>query len=299
MYRPITVAEIMQTPVETIESDESIRTAAEELAARGIGSLVVCTGTEPVGILTDTDITGAVSAGVDPDTTSVTEQMSAPLLTTRSGASIQEAATLIREHAIKRLPVVDDGEIVGIVTTTDLSTYVPHLRHVDRDSGSAADQRRRDVRADTAYENDDWEYEYVGDEGQIDVGDELTFSKTLTEEDVRPFAEASGDTNRLHLDAAFAAETRFGERIAHGTLVAGLISAGLARLPGLTIYLSQELSFLGPVHLGDRITAECAVVERLGANRFRLTTDVRDESGDLVIDGEATVISDSLPEQTE
>ena len=287
----------MQAPVETIESGQSIRTAAGQLEASGIGSLVVCEGAEPVGILTDTDITAVVSASVDPDTTPVTEQMSSPVITTRPDASIQEAAAQIREYDIKRLPVVEDEEIVGIVTTTDLSNYVPHLRHARRDRQPPSEQRRRDVRADTAYENDNWEYEYIGDEGQIDVGDELSFSKTLTEEDVRSFAEASGDTNRLHLDAEFAAETRFGEQIAHGTLVAGLISAALARLPGLTIYLSQELSFLGPVALGDRITAECAVVERLGENRFRLTTNVRDEDGELVIDGEATVISDTLPEK--
>ncbi|MXR53163.1 CBS domain-containing protein [Halovenus sp. WSH3] len=296
MFRPITVEEIMQTPVETIDSDESVRTAADRLAASGIGSLVVCEGAEPVGILTDTDITALVSAGVDPDTTTARERMSSPVITTEPTASIRDAAALIRDHSIKRLPVVEGEEIIGIVTTTDLSNYVPHLRHAARDRQSTTEGRRRDVRADTAYENDDWVYEYVGDEGQIDVGDELSFSKTLTEEDVRSFAEASGDTNRLHLDAEFAAQTRFGEQIAHGTLVAGVISAALARLPGLTIYLSQELSFLGPVRLGDRITAECAVVERLGENRFRLTTNVRDEAGELVIDGEATVISDPLPE---
>ncbi|MFT4946951.1 MAG: acyl dehydratase/CBS domain-containing protein [Natronomonas sp.] len=299
MFRPITVTEIMQTPVETIAADQSVRAAAGKLAASGIGSLVVCEGDEPVGILTDTDITAMVSAGTDPDAATVSDRMSSPLITTRSDASIQEAAELIREHAIKRLPVVDDGEMVGIVTTTDLSNYVPHLRHVERNQQPSAKRRNHNLRADTAYENDDWEYEYIGDEGQIDVGDELTFSKALTEGDVQAFAEASGDTNRLHLDAEFAAETRFGERIAHGTLVAGLISAGLARLPGLTIYLSQELSFLGPVRLGERITAECAVVEQLGKNRFRLTTKVYDGEGELVIDGEATVISDTLPQEAE
>lgn len=294
MYRPITVEEIMQTPVETTEPSQSIKTAANTLAASGIGSLVVCAETEPVGILTDTDITAVVSAGVDPETTIVCDQMSSPLITTRSDASIQEAAQLIREHSVKRLPVVADDEVVGIVTTTDLSRYVPHLRQIP-DQTPPTEQRRRDVRVDTAYENDDWEYEYIGDEGQIDIGDELSFSKTLTEDDIRAFAEASGDTNRLHLEAEFAAETRFGEQIAHGTLSAGLISAALARLPGLTIYLSQEMSFLGPVRPGDRITAECAVVEQLGDNRFRLSTNVRDENGELVIDGEATVISDTLP----
>ena len=296
MLAPIAVSEIMQTPVETIEPDRSVREAASRLMGEEIGSLVVCEGAEPVGIITDVDVTELVAAGEDPEGTTVRDHMSSPLVTIREDALIERAAERIREHVVTPLPVVDDaGAIVGIVTTTDLADYIPHLTRVGRDHHPAGDRSKREVRVDTVYENDDWTYEYFGDEGQIDVGDELTFSKTLTDEDVRAFAEASGDTNRLHLDAEFAGETRFGERIAHGTLVAGAISAALARLPGLTIYLSQELSFLGPVTIGDRITAECTVVEQLAENRFRLTTNVQDGSGDLVIDGEAVVISDTLP----
>lgn len=297
MLAPITIREIMQTPVETIDPGQSVREAARRLAEKEIGSLVVCEGSEPVGIVTDVDLTELVSAGEDPEATTVRQLMSSPLVTIPEDASIEQAAEQIREQVVKRLPVVDEGgEIVGIVTTTDLSNYVPHLTRVRREHHPPADRTERDIRADTAYENDDWEYAYYGDEGQIDVGDELAFSKTLTDEDVRAFAEASGDTNRLHLDGEFAAKTRFGERIAHGTLVAGTISAALARLPGLTIYLSQELSFLGPVSVGERVTAECAVVEQLAENRFRLTTNVLDADGEVVIDGEAVVISDALPE---
>jgi len=80
-----------------------------------------------------------------------------------------------------------------------------------------------------------------------------------------------------------------------GTTSHGLISAALARLPGLTISLSQQLSFLGPVSLGDRVTAICTVVEQLGEKRFRLRTEVTDGEGETVIDGEAVVISDALP----
>lgn len=297
MLVPVTVSEIMQTPVETVGPDPTVRVAAGKLAEKDIGSLVVCEGDDPVGIVTNEDVTEFVAEGSDPDATPVRELMSSPLITVAREEPIERAAELIREHVIKRLPVVDEaGEVVGIVTTTDLSNYVPHLSRARREHHPSADRTTLKVRADTAYENDDWEYDYYGDEGRIDVGDELSFSKTLSEEDIRAFAEASGDTNRLHLDGEFAARTRFGDRIAHGTLVAGTISAALARLPGLTIYLSQELSFLGPVSIGDRVTAECTVVERLAENRFRLTTTVRDGDGEVVIDGEAVVISDALPE---
>ncbi|EMA31404.1 MaoC family dehydratase [Halobiforma nitratireducens] len=143
----------------------------------------------------------------------------------------------------------------------------------------------------------DWEFDRtVDDREAITVGDAVTFEKTISEEDVRAFAEISGDTNRLHLDDEFAADTRFGERIVHGTLVSGLISAALARLPGLTIYLSQDLEFSGPVGIGDRASARVEVVEDLGNDQYRLETVIRDEDDDAtVIDGEAVVLIDEPP----
>jgi acyl dehydratase len=132
----------------------------------------------------------------------------------------------------------------------------------------------------------------------LGVGDKVEFTKTISENDVRQFAAASGDTNPLHLDDAFAEKTRFRGRIAHGTLVGSLISAALARLPGLTIYLSQDLEFHNPVRIGDRLTAECEIVEDLGDDQFRLTTRV--VSGEeTVIDGEAVVLIDDAPEADE
>ncbi|MFC6718249.1 MaoC family dehydratase [Natrialbaceae archaeon GCM10025810] len=141
-----------------------------------------------------------------------------------------------------------------------------------------------------------WDHDRTVDEpSSIDVGDVVTFSKTITETDVREFASASGDTNRLHLDESFADETRFGERIVHGTLVAGLISAALARMPGLTVYLSQDLEFVGPVAIGDRLTASVEVAEDLGGDRYRLETVVETDE-DVVIGGEAVVLIDPVPE---
>lgn len=130
----------------------------------------------------------------------------------------------------------------------------------------------------------------------IEVGDYIHFEKTLSDADVRGFALTSGDTNPLHLDDVFAGTTRFGGRIAHGTLVSGLISAALARLPGLVIYLSQDLEFRAPVGIGDRVAAECEVVESLGGHRYRLSTTVIDlDTDDVVIDGEAVVLLDEMP----
>lgn len=292
----IAVDDVMQSPVVTISPDATAREASRKLSSQKIGSLVVSEGDNPVGIITDVDVTASVAAGHDLDALTVEEFMATPLVSIDPEAPVVAAARRLREHTIKRLPVVDeDGTLVGIVTTTDLSNFIPHLSHLKYEPTAAADSRRRDVRADTAYKDDNWEYEYEGTNEHIDVGDVVRFSKPLSETDVEQFAEVSGDTNRLHLDEDYASGTMFGRRIAHGTLVAGTISAALARLPGLTIYLSQELSFLGPVDIGERVTATCEVLEHLGKEKYRLSTDVSVDE-EAVIDGEAVVLSESLPE---
>nr|WP_049920015.1 MaoC family dehydratase [Halobiforma nitratireducens] len=159
----------------------------------------------------------------------------------------------------------------------------------------------------------------VGDHSDLGVGEYVRFTKRIAEADVSAFATVSGDTNRLHLENGFATETQFGGRIVHGTLVAGTISAALARLPGTTIYLSQDLEFLAPVEIGDRVTAECEILEELGEDRYRVRTTVRsapesssseredgtaaddadtdDDGGRTVIDGEAVVAIRPLPSE--
>jgi len=170
------------------------------------------------------------------------------------------------------------------------------LPSTDESNGAEVDQIAPSIPS-IDYSDLDWQFDRtVDDPDHISVGDTVTFEKALTDEDIRAFAAVSGDTNRLHLDEEFASETRFGERIVHGTLVSGLISAALARLPGLTIYLSQDLEFSGPVGIGDRVSARVEVVESLGNDQYRLETLVRDEDDDTtVINGEAVVLIDDLP----
>ncbi len=128
---------------------------------------------------------------------------------------------------------------------------------------------------------------------KLTIGQKAALTKTFTDADVAAFAEASGDKNPVHLDEAFAQTTRFGQRIAHGMLVAGLISAVLGtELPGPgSIYLSQELAFKRPVHLGDTITAEVEIIEaREDKHIYTLSTLCRNQKGKLVIAGKAVVL---------
>ena len=137
----------------------------------------------------------------------------------------------------------------------------------------------------------EWDVVFHGDDDALEVGDRISFTKTLTEADVDRFAAASGDTNPIHLDDEWASGTRFGGRIVHGILASVLISAALARLPGSVIYLSQDVEFRAPVRLGDRVTADVEAVESLGGGRFRLRTLVK-KGDDVVIDGEAVILVD-------
>ena len=141
-----------------------------------------------------------------------------------------------------------------------------------------------------------WETDRSVDEfAELGVGDTFEFTKTITEADIERFAAASGDTNPLHLDDEFADQTRFKSRIAHGTLVGGLISAALARMPGLVVYLSQEMEFHNPVRVGDDVRATCEILEDLGNNQYRLQTRVLNGE-DTAIDGEAVVLVEEAPD---
>ena len=165
-------------------------------------------------------------------------------------------------------------------------------------NGTNGDSKLREPEVDSvAYSHEEWTMERSTEgEEHLGVGDVIRFTKQITEEDVLTFAGISGDTNRLHLDDEFAGETRFGRRIAHGTLVSGLISSALARLPGMTVYLSQDLRFLKPVDIGSVLTAVVEVVEDLGDDRYRLDTTVETADGTTVIDGEAVVLIDPAPD---
>lgn len=136
----------------------------------------------------------------------------------------------------------------------------------------------------------------IEDPTSLQGDDSVSFSKAITDDDIRKFAEAISDTNALHLNDAFAEKTRFGHRIVHGTLVSGLISAALACFPGLTIYISQNLEFRRPVDIGDTLTAQCKIVDELEDDRYRLTTRIENDAGEIVLDGTATVLIDPLPE---
>lgn len=132
----------------------------------------------------------------------------------------------------------------------------------------------------------------------VKIGQRSEFSKTVTEEDVRKFADVTGDTNRLHTDPEYAKKTRFGECIAHGMLSAGFISAvlGTKLAPNAcAVYLSQTLRFTRPVKIGDTITAVATVKGVEDEKRtFTIETECHNQNGESVVKGEAVILLDPV-----
>lgn len=128
----------------------------------------------------------------------------------------------------------------------------------------------------------------------IAVGTSASFTKTITPDDIRKFADVSGDDQPLHLDPSFAARTRFKAPIAHGILSASVISAaiGTKLAPGkVVIYMSQNLRFRAPVKPGDTITATVtATAVDVERSRVTLDTKVTGADGGEIVTGDAMVM---------
>jgi acyl dehydratase len=127
---------------------------------------------------------------------------------------------------------------------------------------------------------------------QVKVGDKASVTKAFTEADVKQFAEISLDKNPIHLDAEYAKNTIFQQRVVHGALVASLFSGVIGMdLPGEgTIAMGQTVKFLRPVFIGDAVTASVEVASIVeGKPIVVLKITGTNSKGEVVIEGEATV----------
>lgn len=135
---------------------------------------------------------------------------------------------------------------------------------------------------------------------EFNVGDKfVSQGRTVTEADVVNFAGLAGDFNPLHTDASFAAGTPFGERIAHGMLIAA-IATGMANWTGVfegtTLALMQQLlQYKGAVKFGDTVHLELSVAEKKPTSkpdRGVVIFDARmiNQNGEIVLDGQWTLL---------
>lgn len=123
----ITVAQLMRRSVRTIGRDTTILEAARQLHDHEVGSLVVVDdGTHPIGVVTKSDVNMVVAEGATPSEIPVAEVMSSPPVCIDTTDTIHDAAELMREHSIKKLPVIDEQRrVVGVLAAGDLAYYLP------------------------------------------------------------------------------------------------------------------------------------------------------------------------------
>lgn len=122
------VGDLMTTDVVTVQADDSMWDAADRMLRRSAGSAIVYDGEAPEGIVTRTDalraayLSKAALGDVD-----VSREMSSPLVTTTATTSVADAVDEMAEHDVKRLPVEEDLDVVGVVTTTDIARAQPQI----------------------------------------------------------------------------------------------------------------------------------------------------------------------------
>lgn len=122
------------------------------------------------------------------------------------------------------------------------------------------------------------------------VGDYAAWAKTVTDADVVIWTGITGDINPLHLDEQYAATTRFSKPVVPGVFVLGFISTAITRLGMGHVYASQNIRFKKPVFVGDTITGEATIREKVEEKGLmKVETRCVNQNGEVVMDGEAVL----------
>ena len=114
------VNQVMSKNILTAEKSTSLQDAAQEMKRLGVGCVIVTKESKPIGIITERDFVTKVAADGRPLFTEISEVMSSPLITIEPEETIWEASEIMKEKLIHKLPVIEDGRIVGVITTSDI-----------------------------------------------------------------------------------------------------------------------------------------------------------------------------------
>ena len=124
----LNVEDVMVDDVITIGEDDTVHKAVKLMNKHEIGCLVVVLKGKPIGIITERDMLQRVLAkSVDPEKITVSDIMSAPLIMGKPKMEIENAVRLMFRTKIKKLPVVHRGNLIGLVTLTDLTRFQPQI----------------------------------------------------------------------------------------------------------------------------------------------------------------------------
>ena len=122
------VREAMTTNVKTVRPFSTVKDVVQKMNKFGIGSVVVVEEDRPVGIITERDIMRSIAGQFfDPSVVKAKDIMSTQLVTISGDVSVEEAARLMANRKIKKLPVVEDEKLVGIVTSMDVLRVNPKI----------------------------------------------------------------------------------------------------------------------------------------------------------------------------
>ena len=132
------ISDVMTQGVVTAESDDSLQRVGELMRDRNVGSVVVCEHGRPVGVITDRDLALVVVADTVDAGERVGSHASRPLVTGEAEWDIEEAVAVMVQHRIRRLPVTEDEELVGIVTIDDLAVRAGDLHQAQQITAEVA-----------------------------------------------------------------------------------------------------------------------------------------------------------------
>ena len=114
------VKDIMKTNVITIDASRQVIDAAKMMDNANVGCIIITKDSKPVGILTERDFVKRIVAQNLPSSTQLSEVMSSPLISTHPGETVWEAAEIMQQKHIHKVPVEENDKIIGILTATDL-----------------------------------------------------------------------------------------------------------------------------------------------------------------------------------
>jgi CBS domain-containing protein len=132
------ISEVMTHGVVTVETADSLQRVGELMRDRNVGSVVVCDGGRPIGVITDRDLALAVVADRVEAADEAGAHATRPLVTGEVEMDLEEAVALMIQHRIRRLPVTEGEELVGIVTIDDLAVRAGDLHQAQQITAEVA-----------------------------------------------------------------------------------------------------------------------------------------------------------------
>jgi len=124
----ILVKDIMTKPAVKIDYNKTVQQAAKEMVKHRVGSIIIMKKNNPIGIITETDLNKKVVApSKDPRRLKIMDIMSSPIVFSHPNEDIAAAVEKMERHKVKRLPVISNGKIVGIITNTDIARASPEM----------------------------------------------------------------------------------------------------------------------------------------------------------------------------